>query len=315
MTQHMKASFHRRESCAPAWAAQQHASGHCRNLSFQGRMIYSDAGQFPLAYIHGDYAFITLRTNSNLTAKYLRTVTGAAIQAEKQLIYVRHLPGMRGTRIDFYSKENLEEWILEIRNMIREFSLQPRRVSLLDSIRLTYARIGLFIAALDLEPDASLLQLMNDTDFGRYRNHFLGKSKIQQLKSDSMHEERTANGIGYTWAPAGTSVRSFILYPGKAHTARQIKVAEKEIRKHHHVHTIRLANAFDLDDRYIDQILQHPQVIKLTRYEIDINHAKVRAARLAGISIDDYVAAFVLPMREKTKNEWVKKHGPGILNL
>ena len=125
--------------------------------------------------------------------------------------------------------------------------------------------------------------------------------------------EYTSNAIAYTWELAGSEGASFILYPNKDHTQKQIADAKRELRNQRDVVHMKIASEEDRDYLYKSAIFRVPSTSKLKWYEIEQDEKIIRQERLKGTSPLEYVKKIVRPNIKKTTEDMIKKFGEKIL--
>jgi len=128
--------------------------------------------------------------------------------------------------------------------------------------------------------------------------------------------EKTRNGIEYMDEIAGCEGAAFILFPNSAQTPEMIREAIAEIFRDRDVVGLRVANEKDWDERYRSEIFAHPFTRSLHWYEINADdEIKLRAERLKGTSVVDYINQYVLPCTVETKQRNIERYGDDILKI
>ena len=128
--------------------------------------------------------------------------------------------------------------------------------------------------------------------------------------------EKTKNGIEYTDEIASCDGAAFVLFPTTEHTPQMIKDAITEIFNNRDVVSLKVADDKDWDDRFRSEIFAHPLTRPLRWYEINADdRSQLRAERLKGTTVDDYVNKFVLPFIAETKARNIERYGDKIINL
>jgi hypothetical protein len=128
--------------------------------------------------------------------------------------------------------------------------------------------------------------------------------------------EKTKNGIEYIDEIASSDGAAFILFPTAEQTPNMIKDAISEIFNERDVVSLKVANDKDWDERYRSEIFAHPFTRPLRWYEINADDkSELRAERLKGTSVVDYINQYILPFTTQTKTRNIERYGNKILDL
>lgn len=130
-----------------------------------------------------------------------------------------------------------------------------------------------------------------------------------------MQEEKTSNGIMYTWDIASSQGASFILFPEATHTKEQIKQAKAEIRRNQDVVSMRVADENDRDYFYKGEIFRIPATRPLKWYQIEQDDKLLRRERKKGTTPQQFVDTFVLPFVKETEAKMLAKHGEKMYGI
>jgi hypothetical protein len=128
--------------------------------------------------------------------------------------------------------------------------------------------------------------------------------------------EKTRNGIEYIDEIASIEGAGFVLFPTAEQTPKMVKEAIREIFNDRDVVSLKVANEKDWDERYRSEIFAHPFSRPLRWYEINADdQSELRAERLKGTTVLDYINRFVLPFTAETKARNIARYGDNIINL
>ncbi len=123
-----------------------------------------------------------------------------------------------------------------------------------------------------------------------------------------MFTELTKNGIEYTYDLSVNGAR-YVLWPADKTTKEDIKEAKHWLRDNHDVVSIRIADEYDLDQRYNTDIFEDQRVRPLKWYQVNNDLDLIRKERKSGLSVADYITKNVLPFIAETEKRLVAKHG------
>lgn len=130
-----------------------------------------------------------------------------------------------------------------------------------------------------------------------------------------MNFSKTDNDIEYSEELYSQQGASFILFPTAAHTIADIRKATRQIYNERDVVALKIATPEDWDERFRSEIYAHSLTKDLKWYEINANdRVFIRELRLAGMTVEDYILDYVLPLTEKTKQQNLDRYGDKILN-
>ena len=116
-----------------------------------------------------------------------------------------------------------------------------------------------------------------------------------------MFYNHTSNGIPYKEELAGPNGMSYILFPSATDTKEMITVAKSELRRQKDVVRLKVADDYDLDYNYTEDIFRHPATMPLQWFEINVDEELIRKERLKGTTPDQFVELFVLPCVDETR--------------
>lgn len=128
-----------------------------------------------------------------------------------------------------------------------------------------------------------------------------------------MQEERTSNGILYTWELAGPHGAAFLLFPDPHHTKQDIQKAKQELKDNQDVVAISVADDDDRDYIYKSKIFRDPRTKDLKWFEIQQDEKLIRTERRKGTTPEDFVTTHVLPFIEQVRKANFEKFGVDIL--
>jgi hypothetical protein len=167
--------------CAHHWAHQLHRQGRGSNFYYDGPVIFSYGGHFPIAYLAGHHVYFTRKKYSRTTAKH-KFYTLSAI-SHKRILYVDHVPT---SHYEFESAQwrdrVISELIERIRRLRSEFAVAPRKTSLLRSIGEEMSCLINFCQSLDIRLPGLLPEATID-DLSKIYDTWKTLRTIEQLKA------------------------------------------------------------------------------------------------------------------------------------
>jgi len=146
-------------ACAHDWAHALRPSGTASNLYFNGRTIFSYGDHFPIATIDGNYVYFTTRSYSATTAQH-KSLARSAV-SHKTFIYVSEVPvNIEPKKDKEFQKHNIDTWVKEIHNDLLSYNGNPRKKSLLSTVKTNLEQLNVFIEATAIRPDAKLASFL-----------------------------------------------------------------------------------------------------------------------------------------------------------
>lgn len=174
-------------NCAHAWAHQLSPAGHASNFYFEGPTVYSYGGHFPIATLDGDRVFFTTKGYSSSTAQHKAKVRSAV--SHLKIIYVEHVPLTSDlSQESVFVRKNIDAWVSDIKDLLGTVERHPRRTSIYQEINTALSRLKTFIAELNITPQTTLQQLLEQTSLQTIADH----QSALRLKAVEAEKKRLA---------------------------------------------------------------------------------------------------------------------------